>query len=446
MLDLLITNATIVTVDPQRNVLHNAYIGIQDESIAAIGKMETLAQQSVKTIDASNCAVFPGFINTHTHSYQSLIKSIATDKPLNEWLAQAAFPAAGALTPAYAECAASITALENIHSGVTTLVDMCPKADVQIYKAIRSSFDKIGVEGIIAIGFTHDPSDGPMKLEETLQGIENIIREAQAEGRANSVMLAPFQVWNNSSQSLKMTRNLVEEHGIRLTIHVLETVFDNDSTISRFGMREIETLDAYGLLGDKTLLVHCVQMLPEDFETILSTKTHVSVSPVCNLYLASGIPPVSEMASRGISHCLSTEGAGCNNSNDMIESMKTLAISQKARYLKADAYTAEQVLEASTISAARAIGRERFIGSIEVGKKADLVIFDPLESCKAVPTFDPVQTLVYSSSEKNVRTVIKDGRIVLEDGKVKGVCERAFLGEAQQTSNMFLSDAKIKRL
>ncbi len=446
MFNIIIKNGSIVTMDANRSVVANGIVAISEGKIAYAGSQENFVFSEDKAdtvIDAAGCAVFPGLINTHTHSYQALIKGIACDKSLDRWLNAAALPAANSLTASAAFAGAAITAAENIHTGVTTIVDMYPRRDIALYQHVIQAYRKLGLDVIFATGYmqSDDSREGARRIESELESLIEC-----AAGMDSEIMLAPFQVWNNSSETLEVTRRLAEKHRLHITVHAQEAAFDDQSTRKRHGKAELETLDAHGLLVDGTLLVHGVTATANDMELLRQRGVSVSSSPVCNMYLGSGFAPLSAYMNAGTNVCLSTEGAGCNNSNNMLETLKIAVLSQKALLKDASIMTAQNALEMSTINAARALGKLDSIGSLEKGKDADLFILDPLADAAGAAMHDPVSALAYSASSRNISTVIAKGTLVMEGGVLLGINERELLKSCSREALGLVRRAGITNL
>lgn len=450
MLDLLIKHATIVTMNSENLIIEDGMIGITDSHISFIESSADASHkaepiEASKVIDADGCAVFPGLINMHTHSYQSLIKGIESDRPLNEWLDAAALPAASALDADTAYAGALITAIENVHSGVTTVVDMYPRIDLPIFDAVIEGYAKIGITPIFAAGFMH--SDEESDVQELERRLKNLIVYAASRNKTSDIplMLAPFQVWNNSAASLYMTQELSNEYGLRVTIHAKETEFDHLSTLNRHNLSELAALHQHSLLNTNTSIVHGVTCTNDEIQLIADMNASVCYSPICNMYLGSGYAPIPKMITSGVNVCLGTEGAGCNNTNNMLETIKIAVLSQKALNHDPSVLNALDAIRMATINGARALGRDSKIGSLEVGKDADLFIFDPFASSTATPMHNAPSSLVYSSSPTNITTVISKGNILMEGGHIRGIDEYDVLHSCGQSAQALINKAGIKR-
>lgn len=452
MIDLLIVNATVVTVNNKREIIESGGIAISRDRIIDIGPTDLIRSRYVgrKEIDGSGKVVFPGLINTHNHSYQSLLKGLGDDQVLSDWLTKMALPGSAALNKKSAYHGAMLCYVEGIRSGTTTMVDMFPHSDIEVNESVIKAFGDAGIRGIFARSYIDDGLDYGIPPEACIgtDKIETDIREliekyhGSFDGRLH-LRLAPSQVWCSSPESLKMTKRIADEYDLGITIHISETKFDRDSTVQRHGMSELLTLNKYGLMSPKLLMVHCVLLNPEEVLITKEFNSKISYSPVCNMYLSSGVAPIPYYLENGVIVGVATEGAGCNNSNDMIETLKFAVLLQKSNSGDPGVLTAEKVLEMATIDGAKALGLEKEIGSVEIGKKADLFIFNPRLSIKAVPMHNPISTLVYSSSESNVETVIIDGKIVLENGVFKNIDESIIIKKGQELADKLVKDANM---
>lgn len=427
MIDCLITNTIVVTMNPAREVLYEASIAIDQGRILAVGDSDAIAKQypqARRVIDGEGKAVFPGLINTHNHLFQTNLKGMGDDKVLKDWLNDMTYPVGGQLQPEDCYTGALIGCIEGIRSGVTTQLDyMYPHPMDGLDDAVIRAFRELKIRGIFGRGYMDCGAEFGVRNEimQPPEKIEADVRRLveQYQGADNgriSIWLAPAITWGASDACLRMTQRLKSELGLRLTIHTAETMFDRESTIALHGVNDLDILVQYGLLDEKTLLVHCVQLDDRDLRIIKYHGAKVSHNPVSNMYLSSGVAPIPKMNMAGIDVSLGTDGAASNNSNDMLEVLKITSLLQKVTHRDPTILTADKVLEMATIEGARCIGMDHEIGSIEVGKKADLFVFNPERNIKAIPMHNPVSTLVYSSAMDNIETVLVDGEPVLLDG------------------------------
>ncbi len=446
MIDLLIRNGILVTVNAQRETLYEHSIAIDQGRILDMGPTEVLDARYPdvqETLEATDKIVFPGMINTHNHLFQTLFKGLGDDKVLADWLADMTFPSSTHLTQEDCYVGGLIGTVEGLHSGVTTQLDyMYPHPKENLSDGVIRAFQELGVRGILGRGYMDDGFQFGVQpqMAQTVKEIEKDIRRLARDyhdtehGRIR-VWLAPAAVWSNSKASLLMTKHVAEEIGTGISIHISETMFDRQASEELHGLPDIDVMEKLGIMGPNFLMVHCVYLTDRDIRMAKIFDAKISHNPASNMYLSSGVPPIPKFNVAGLTVGLGTDGAGSNNSNDMIESLKLAALMQKVTHRDPTIMTAEKVLEMATIEGARAIGLDHEIGSLEIGKKADLFLFNPALDMKAIPMHNPVSTLVYSSGNKNVETVLVDGHVVMRDSCVVGIDEPSLALLGQKTAD-----------
>ena len=455
MVDILIKNATIVTVNKSREVFFDGAMAIKDDRIVAVGPSRDVLNEyseAKKVIDANGKVIFPGFINTHNHLFQTLLKGLGDDMVLKDWLATMTFPAAKYITAEDTYLAAMLGCLEGIHSGITTMVDyMYPHNRENLSDGIIDAYKELGIRGILGRGCMNTGAQFGVP-NEIMQDVETVEKDVRRlfEKHHNSkngrikIWVAPAAMWSNTKEMLQMLWKVTNEYNSHFTVHISETPFDREATKELHGKVDIELLEDLGIVGPNVVMVHCVYLTEEDMNLAKKYDMKVSHNTASNMYLSSGVAPVPEMLKKGITVSLGVDGAASNNSQDMVELMKLTALQHKVNKLDPLAISAEKVLELATIDGARAVGLEDEIGSLEVGKKADLIIFNPLLSPKAIPLHNPVSTLVYSSSMHNIEGMIVDGKIIMEDSKVLTVKdEKEILMRVQEAADNLCERGKI---
>ncbi|MBU4349228.1 MAG: amidohydrolase [Actinomycetia bacterium] len=446
MMDILIKNATIVTVNKQREILKNCALAVKGNLISDIGSNSVLEKkyaEAKKTIDATGKIIFPGLINTHNHLFQTLLKGLGDDLALHDWIVQMTSPSASCLTPEDAYNASLLGCIEGIHSGTTTMLDyMYAHPHPGLSDSVIEAFCKLKIRGIFARGMQDRGEEFGIspKIIEKIKTIEKDCRRLFKKYHSKDndrihIWLAPGVVWSNSQESLEMAWVLAQEYKTGFTIHISETPFDRQASKEVHGIADVEVLERLGIVGPNVLMVHCVYLIPKDIRMAKYYGMKVSHNAVSNMYLASGIAPIPQMIERGITVGLGTDGAASNNTQDMIETLKITALLHKVHTLDPTIITAEKVLEMATIDGAKALGLEDKIGSLEVGKKADLFIYNPALSTKSTPMHNPVSTLVYSGSDSCVETVVIDGNIILEDKKLLPINEKEVISNAQKAAD-----------
>jgi 5-methylthioadenosine/S-adenosylhomocysteine deaminase len=456
MVDILIKNAIIVTVNESKEVLFDGALAIKGDRIIAVGKTSDVEKEYAevnRVIDAQGKVIFPGFINTHTHLFQTLLKGIGDDMGLGDWLTQMMFPAAKYLTDKDTYAGAMLGCIEGMHSGITTMVDyMHTHNRPGLTDGIVKVYKELGIRGIIGRGCmdTGTQFGSPQELMEDVETVEKDLRRLfetyhNSENGRIKICVAPSSMWSNSKEMLEMLWKVVKEYDSLFTVHISETQFARDATKIVHGKVDTQLLEELGIVGPNVLAVHCVAVTEEDIEMIKKYDIKVSHNVISNMFLASGIAPIPEMMQKGITVSLGLDGAASNNAQDMLELMKCTALQHKVNKKDPMAISAEKVLEMATIDGARTLGLEKEIGSLEVGKKADLIIFNPMLSPKSIPLHNPVSTLVYSSSMSNIEGMIVDGNILMEDSKILTISnEKDVLQEVQEVADKLCERGQVK--
>ena len=435
-MDMLLYNAIIVTVNPERETLYNGAMAVDKGRIVELGDSAELSKKyadAAKKIDCEGKIIFPGFINTHNHLFQSLLKGLGDDMVLSDWLKTMTFPAATNLTPEDCYYGAMLGTMEGIRSGMTTQLDyMYPHPRDGLDDGVIKALRELKVRAIFGRGSMNAGLDfgvHPGITQETSIIERDLVylfdKYHNCDNGRIKIWAAPAALWSNTEDNMRMQWELVNSYkGSGLTVHVSETPFDRHATEALHGCAGTDCLEKLGMLGPNVLMVHCVYLTDKDIRRSKYYDLKVSHNPVSNMYLSSGVAPIPKMVNSGVCVSLGVDGAASNNGQDMIELMKTTAMLQKVHSLDPTIITAEKVLEMATIDGARAIGMEDEIGSLEVGKKADFVIFNPYLNPKAVPVHNPVSTLVYSSSMQNIESVAVDGEFILENGEFTMIADQ----------------------
>ncbi len=438
--DLLIEHGHVIALDAAGRRIPDGTIAVKGGRIVAVAPGPQLRDRfsADRVIDASEKYVFPGLVNTHIHSFQTLLKGLGRDRPLLDWLAVSIRPAAPRLDGEATYLGAAVAAIESIRSGVTTVVDYNyahPRPGLA--DAAIEAFAAVGVRSVYARSFSDrafGEGAGPL-VEPPAVFLADIDRLAAKYDHDDMVdiWVSPSAFWNMTETGLKETAEFAADRGLAVTMHIDETVVDDQDSLARFGRKALPYLADIGMVNERFLAVHCVHLDDEDIEILRRSGAKVSHNPVSNMLLGSGVSPVQALAEAGVTVSLGTDGAASNDSQDMLETMKLAALLQKVTRRDPGVMGAGQVVRMATMGGARALGKEDLIGSLEVGKAADLFIYDPWRA-KSSPMHDPVAALVYSSGEDNIRTTIVAGRVVLEDGVIVGVDEADILRRAQRAA------------
>lgn len=407
--DLVLTNALIVTADAAGCVIPNGALAVTAGRIAALGPAETIGTDATDVIDAGGMLLMPGLINTHCHAGCSLFRGLVEGLALEPWLARVWQAEAAILTPETCRLGARLGLAENLLGGVTTVMDMYwhPR---QTIAAARDLGMRIATGPIFIDGPGVDGADRAMRLREA----ERFFDDYADAGDVLPTVL-PHGTYTVAPDFLRATWDLAMQSGALWSTHAAETRAEQADVTTRHGRSVIRHLDHLGLLDPRTTLAHCVWLDDEEIEILARSGAAVSHNPVSNLKLASGIARVPDMLDAGVRVTLGTDGAISGNDLDLWLAMRLAATLHKGATLRADAVSAAQALAMVTRDAAASLGAADRLGTLEVGKRADMILLD-LKRPQAVPLFDAVTHVVYSASKSDVRHVFVDGRHVVRDG------------------------------
>lgn len=445
-MDLLIKNGTIITVNEQREVIHGD-IAVDKGRIVRIGDCSDL--QADKVIDAEGCAVMPGMINTHTHIYQALIEGIGYDMHFEPWNWRFLFPIVSRMTPEHSYVSAQVAALEMIRSGCTTVCDhWYMHTYFENVRNLATALDESGMRACVVYGLLDRSFAGEAIDDDSMTMVhsrEDLMADvekfaAQWHGtRRTTVALGVGTTQDASPELLKMSQEYCLANGMQNNFHVAGWSDLIANCYKEYRMRDVEYLAKLGYVGPNMVYVHAVWLTPEEIRIIAETDTKIAHCPVANSQLAYGIAPVSEMLAQGVAVGLGTDG-GASYTYDMFELMRTAAYLQKQKNLSADFLTAEQAIEMATINGARVLNMEKDIGSLEVGKKADIILVD-MNKPHLIPVNRYTPKLVYSANGSDVKTTIIDGKVVMEDYVVKTMDEKAIMEDAVRCAQELVAGA-----
>lgn len=429
---LLITNATIVTMNNKRDVFKGDIL-VEDNRITRVDqKIEVKAEE---VIDARGKVVIPGLTQTHIHLTQTLFRGQADDLELLDWLKKRVWPLEAAHTAESNRISAQLGIAELIKGGTTAIIDM---GTVNHTEEIFDAVDKSGFRAIMGkCMMDYDVSGVNPLMEGTKKSIDESMELLEKwhmkDGGRIQYAFAPRFVISCSEKLLLETKRLANEYDVMIHTHASENQSEIRIVQEDRGMRNIVYLDKLGLTGENLILAHCIWLDEEEMRIIAATGTKVAHCPNSNLKLASGIAKIPELISMNANISLAADGAPCNNNLDMFSEMRTAALIQKGRLLNPTVMPAEKVFELATLGGARAMRMEGKLGSIEEGKLADIVIID-LNSVHCVPNDENniVSKLVYSAKASDVETTIINGKIVMDKRKIKTLNENEIKKEANR--------------
>ena len=436
---ILIKGGTLVTVDADDSVVA-ADLLVRGQRIAAVG--EDLGPADV-TIDARGCAVLPGFVQTHVHLCQTLFRGAADDLSLIDWLKKRVWPMEAAHTKQSVRASARLGIAEMIRGGTTCALTM---ETVRHTEEVFRVVEETGFRATVGKCVMDKGGDVPAPLrEETEDSVGESVAlldawHGRAGGRVRHCFAPRFAV-SCTDALLRSVARLARERGVLIHTHASENREEVSMVEAETGMRNVSYLHSAGMTGPHVVLAHCVHVDRDEQQLLAETGTHVAHCPSSNLKLSSGIAPVVEMLGRGVSVSLGADGAPCNNRLDMFTEMRIASLLQKV-VGGAEALPARRVLRMATADGARALGLAGQVGSLEVGKRADIILVN-LERTHTTPRPDIVSTLVYAAEAGDVRTALIDGEVVLKEGELKTLVEREVLAEAQAHSGELLNHAKL---
>jgi 5-methylthioadenosine/S-adenosylhomocysteine deaminase len=444
---LLIQNGSVLTMD-ERNTSHTpGWVWIERDRIRAVGAGQPpvdLSSRAERIIDATHLAVLPGLINAHTHLAQTFMRGLGDDKLLLDWLKQVMWPLQAAMTPEDKRLACLLGLVENLRCGVTAVgqhhkITTSP-AHVD---AAAEAADRVGLRMQLARGWV-DLGKGAEPPEKILADIARLLERwhGQAGGRI-TIAFGPMAAWRCSDEMMRRTFELAQEWGLRTHIHVAEARDEIELMRQRNGLGHIEWLHSLGVLGPKMQLVHCVWVSEAEIELIAGSEAVVVHCPVSNMYLASGAAPVRRMLDRGVTVALGTDGPASHNSQDLLETVKVAALLAKLSTNNAQALSTLEALRMVTTAGARFWGRED-LGRIVPGAKADLTLVN-LNTTRSMPVHRPESAVVYNASGADAHTVIVDGRILLDAGRVTMLDEAGLLEECRIAACRLLTRAGIRK-
>jgi 5-methylthioadenosine/S-adenosylhomocysteine deaminase len=378
---------------------------VEDDLIVDVGPDG--GDQADVVIDGAGKVLIPGLVNTHTHLSMSLLRGMADDLPLETWLEDYIWPAEAHLDGDHCYVGALLAALEMIRTGTTCCNDMYFFMD-----HVARALDEAGLRGVISHGMidTGDEEKRKKEIKET----ERIIGKCHdtAEGRIK-VALGPHAPYTCSEELLRWSRDKADQTGLKIHIHVSETEGEVQNMVESTQKRPFEYLDSLGILGPDLLAAHAIWLNDDEISLVRDRDVKLSHNPISNMKLASGISPVTSIVNRGVCVSLGTDGAASNNNLDLFQEIKTATLLQKVNHMDPTVLPVRKVLEMATKDGARALGLEDEIGTIEAGKKADLVLVD-MKAPHLTPPGNYMSHLVYSAEGSDVDTVICNGQILMQ--------------------------------
>jgi 5-methylthioadenosine/S-adenosylhomocysteine deaminase len=424
---LVVTGGTVITVDSAGRVLAPGAIAIDGRDIVGVDTPEAIAARfdASVSIDATGQIVLPGLVNTHTHAPMVLYRGLADDLALMDWLQKYIFPAeARTVTPEFVRAGTRLAALEMIQSGTTTYADM-----YYFEEEIAAVTKSAGLRGVLGQTIIQFPVADARTPAEGLARAEAFLKQFAGDDLITPA-LAPHAMYTLDTKTLKAVRALADREQAPVLIHLAETSDEVKTAMKQHGGSPAGYLESIGFWGPRTVAAHAVWLSPADIAILARRHVGVSHNPESNMKLASGSAKVVAMRTAGVVVGLGTDGAASNNDLDMFEAMRQAAFLAKLQTMDPRAVPARTALEMATIGGARVLGMDRRIGSLETGKRADLILVST-GAARQVPMYDPLSHLVYVTRGDDVRTTIVNGRVLMRDRKVLTLSETDVLAEAR---------------
>lgn len=408
-MSILIKNVGLIPMDGKEEWIENTNIYIKEDKIFHIGEIREDIEVE-REINGKNRIAMPGLVNSHTHIGMSLLRNFADDMPLHDWLTKKIWPIEANLQAEDVYWGSLLSMVEMIESGTTAFCDMYFFMD-EVGKALEES----GMRGVLTRGLIEEEGGSQDKLDETRELFNTW--HGRAEGRIK-VMVAPHAPYTCSPDFLKRSLELAKDLDTGIHIHLSETKKELEDSLKEHGKTPVQHVNDLGLLDIHTIGAHCVHVNDEDIEIMKEKGLFPVNNPSSNLKLASGFAPIDAMLKAGIPVALGTDGSSSNNNLNMFEEMHLASIINKAVTGDAVSVPAIKALEMATINGAKALDWEDQIGSIEKGKKADLILIDT-DKAHLYPHHDQISAIAYSTQGSDVDTVIVDGRILMENRQIK---------------------------
>lgn len=420
--DLLITHALLISMDSQGTILPDGSLAISAGKIVARGLTEQLEQtySPQRKMSAEGMLVIPGIINSHTHGADVLFRGLVEDLPLEQWLQKLWIAESEFIRPDTVELGSTLAYAEMVRGGITTAVDMFWFPEAMVQAARQVGFRLMTGPVYFDSAFT----DG-IPIEERTERARQFLQEYQ-EDPLIIPCLQPHAIYTVSPVYLEQASDLARQFGVFFITHASETETEVRNSIQQFGVTPVKHLDRLGLLGERTLLAHCVHLDEDEFELLQNRGTVVAHCPVSNIKIASGIADVGRMLEHGVKVTLGTDGPVSGNDLNPWLTIRLATMLQKVSHNNPALLPAEKVMRMATIDAARALGLGDKLGSLEVGKQADLVLIKT-NQLHSTPYYDPYAALVYSIGREDVDTVLINGQIVLERGRFVNLDEATLI-------------------
>ena len=407
--DSLVVGGTILTMEPGSEPIPDGAIAIADGRIAAVGLAEDLLEHAPtgQVVNAGGCLILPGLVNTHSHLAMTLLRGLADDLPLMEWLENHIWPAEkNHMNREAVRLGTELAVAEQLLAGVTTTTDM-----YFFGNEVAAVLAEAGMRGVIAESLI-DFATPRCKTPEEMMEKQRELAQEYWDHPLITPSVAAHAPYSVSANNLVKEAELAEELGTTFQIHLSESRWEVEKLMEEKGRSPVAYLADLGVLSDRTVAAHCVHVSPEDIETLVEFEVGVAHNPVSNLKLASGVAPIPAMVEAGVKLGLGTDGAASNNTLDLLRDTQLASLLHKGVFGDPTVLPARSMIEMATIGGACVLGLDTEIGTLAEGKKADMVCFS-MDGPHATPAFDPWSHLVYAARSSDVRHVLVNGKLVV---------------------------------
>lgn len=439
--DLIIKNGQILTINEKMDRYPSGFILVKNSKIVDLGPMEKLKTPEYKgldfneTIDAKNQIVIPGMVNAHGHFAMTLFRGIADDLPLMKWLQDYIWPIESELSPEDCQVGSQLAAIEMIQGGTTAACDMYFNE-----KRTLDALEEIGFRGVLGYGLL-DFNDGE-KRESEFKIAHDLLDYINKNGKLCSPIISPHAPYTCSSELLIQAKELANKNNLPLQIHLAETEKEVKDFESAHKKTPTQHLYDIGFLDEKLVAAHCVWLTKNDMKLLNEKNVKIAHNPSSNMKLGSGVLNYQQLTENKLTIALGTDGASSNNNLSMLGELRLASLLHKGVNTNPQILPANEALQLATINGAKALSIAQDVGSIEVGKKADLAIFD-IHTPNTWPPHNPYSLITYAATDYNVKTTIINGKIVMKDRQFLTIDVDNVLSRVKESLVQVLDNAKL---
>jgi 5-methylthioadenosine/S-adenosylhomocysteine deaminase len=431
--DLIITNGPILPNPSPSSIVPQGALAVADGTIVALGPKAQIEglYEGRKILDARGGLIMPGLVNGHNHAAMTCYRGMADDLPLMDWLNHYIFPAESKSDGEQVYWGTLLACAEMIRSGTTTFADMYLFED-----RVAEAAKKAGMRALVGEVLYDFPSPNYGPIEKGLAYTETLIKRWQNDPLI-SIAVEPHALYTCSPPLLKRFRDLADRYGVPLIIHLAESKHEVEEVLKTYGRTPVRHMESLGLLSSNLIACHCIWLEEEEMDLLALRGVKVVHNPESNMKLASGVAPIPELLAKGVVVGLGTDGCASNNNLDLFREMDSCAKLHKVHRLDPTVMPSPAILEMATLGGAKVLGLEKEIGSLEVGKKADVIILD-FNRPHLQPVYNVVSHLVYSAAGADVQDVIINGQIVMQDRRLLTLDEEAILAKIRELREKIL--------